>query len=63
MKQHFKFLKSKIEGLYSIERSLIEDERGSFSRFFCEEEYKNIGFSQPIRQMNNSFSKLTIPRN
>jgi len=57
MSQHFKFLKSKIEGLYSIERSLIEDERGFFSRLFCEEEFKKIGFSQPIRQMNNSFTK------
>jgi len=57
MKQHFKFLRSKIEGLYSIERSLIDDERGFFSRFFCEEEYKKIGFNQPIKQMNNSFTK------
>ena len=57
MKQHLKFLKSEIEGLYTIERSQIEDERGFFSRFFCEEEYKNIGFIQPIRQMNNSFTK------
>ena len=57
MSQHFKFLKSKIEGLYIIERSLIEDDRGFFSRFFCEEEYKKIGFDHSIKQMNHSFTK------
>ena len=57
MSQHFNFLKSKIEGLYIIERSLIEDDRGFFSRFFCEEEYKKIGFGQSIKQMNHTFTK------
>ena len=51
MSQHFKFLKSKIEGLCIIERSLIEDERGFFSRFFCEEEYKKISDSWTNRDL------------
>jgi len=57
MNQHFKFLKTKIEELYIIERSLIEDDRGFFSRFFCEKEYRSIGFNQSIKQMNHSFTE------
>ena len=42
MSQHFKFIATKIDGLYVIERNLIEDDRGFFSRFFCAEDYKNL---------------------
>jgi dTDP-4-dehydrorhamnose 3,5-epimerase len=57
MSQHFKFLSTKLDGLYVIERNLIEDNRGFFSRFFCAEDYKELGFSQSIKQMNYSFTK------
>jgi len=57
MSHHFKFLKSKIEELYIIERSIIEDDRGFLSRFFCEEDFKKIGFSQSIKQINHTFTK------
>ena len=57
MSQHFKFIATKIEGLYVIERNLIKDDRGFFSRFFCAEDYKELGFSQSIKQMNHSLTK------
>ena len=57
MCQHFKFIATKIDGLYVIERNLIEDDRGFFSRFFCAEDYKELGFSQSIKQMNHSLTK------
>ena len=57
MSQYFKFLKSKIEGLFTIERSLIEDDRGFFSRFFCEEEFTKLGFTQSVKQMNHTLTK------
>ena len=57
MSQHFKFIATKIDGLYVIERNLIEDDRGFFGRFFCAEDYKELGFSQSIKQMNHSLTK------
>ena len=57
MSKHFKFIATKIEGLYVIERNLIKDDRGFFSRFFCAEDYKELGFSQSIKQMNHSLTK------
>ena len=57
MSQHFKFIATKIDGLYVIERNLIKDDRGFFSRFFCAEEYKELGFSKSIKQMNHSLTK------
>ena len=57
MSLHFKFIETKIDGLYVIERNLIKDDRGFFSRFFCAEEYKELGFSKSIKQMNHSLTK------
>ena len=42
MSQHFKFIATKIDGLYVIERNLIEDDRGFFSRFFVQKIIKNL---------------------
>lgn len=41
-----------ISELLWITRSVIGDNRGSFSRLFCSEELKRVGFNSPIAQVN-----------
>jgi dTDP-4-dehydrorhamnose 3,5-epimerase len=57
MTQRFKFSKTKLDGPQVIERTEFEDVRGSFSRFFCEEEFKSSGFKKSIKQINLSSTK------
>ena len=46
------FEKTAIEGVYLITRTPNYDERGSFSRFFCEREFKEAGIDTKFVQMN-----------
>lgn len=57
MSQRFNFIETSLKGLYKIEQKPIVDSRGFFSRFFCAEEFKEIGFTQPIAQMNHTLTK------
>jgi dTDP-4-dehydrorhamnose 3,5-epimerase len=57
MSRRFSFLETPLAGLYAVERSVIEDKRGFFSRFFCADEFKEIGLSKPIAQMNHTLTK------
>lgn len=57
MSQRFNFIETPLSGLYKIEQKPITDSRGFFSRFFCAEEFKEIGFQQPIAQMNHTLTK------
>ena len=57
MSQRFNFIETPLKGLYKIEQKPIVDSRGFFSRFFCAEEFKDIGFTQPIAQMNHTLTK------
>lgn len=52
------FIKTHIEDLYVIELSLHVDERGWFSRTFCQKEFNSIGFNQPFTQHNHSYNAL-----
>jgi len=52
-----KFRETKIKGLYIIEPDLKVDERGCFSRSFCEEEFKKTGLDFKIVQVNQSVTK------
>ncbi len=49
-----KFLKTNIKDMYVIEPEPFQDERGSFSRVFCENEFKDIGLTKRIVQINHS---------
>ena len=51
-----KFNKTNIEGLYTIDLLINEDDRGWFSRTFCEKEFKSIGFEDKFVQINHSFN-------
>ena len=39
-----------IEGLLVIEHKPIQDERGFFARFFCEEEFAGLGYNGGSRR-------------
>jgi len=50
------FNKTKIKDLFVISNFIIPDERGSFSRLFCQKEF-NDHFDKNIVQINRSFNK------
>lgn len=45
-----------LPGVYEVFAKPRGDERGSFERVFCAEELKEVGFNQPIAQINLSFN-------
>ncbi len=52
MGHNFDFTRTSLKGLYRIDRKPIVDKRGFFSRLFCAEEFKDVGLTQPVAQMN-----------
>lgn len=52
-----KFTKVNIKGVYIMEPSPVADNRGSFSRIFCEKELHEIGHRDHIVQINHSMNK------
>jgi len=58
MDQKIIFRKTFIDGLFLIEPTVNDDERGSFFRIFCKDEFKNMGINMDIKQMNVSFNKF-----
>ena len=56
MKQFVEHLTS-LSGLKLIERSPLLDERGFFTRLWCKEELRGIGWTEPICQINYSYTK------
>ncbi|HEY4935375.1 MAG TPA: dTDP-4-dehydrorhamnose 3,5-epimerase [Puia sp.] len=51
------FIPLPFQGAYIIEPEVYQDERGSFYRFFCEDEFKQIGHNKPWIQINHSHTK------
>lgn len=47
----------KIHDVKVIEFDIHKDERGQFSRLFCQKEFESAGVLKPIVQMNHSFTK------
>lgn len=52
-----KFIKTPLEGAYTIELDRIGDDRGFFARFFCTKEFSNAGLIDSFVQINNSLTK------
>ena len=48
------FEKTFIEGVFTAHLSPFKDERGSFVRMFCQDEFKVIGMNKHIVQVNHS---------
>jgi len=58
MSERFQFKKTPLNGVLTAERKVLVDNRGSFSRLFCIEEFKEIPLRKPVVQMNHSVTKL-----
>ncbi|KKM83167.1 hypothetical protein LCGC14_1312180 [marine sediment metagenome] len=52
-----KFIKTKIQNVYIVEPEPFIDDRGMFARIFGKEEFKEIGHSKEIVNINNSATK------
>ncbi len=46
-----------LQGLFTIERTAMKDERGFFSRFFCREEFAAFGCNFSIAQINHTLTR------
>lgn len=57
MSSRFDFLPTPLAALTVILRRPYEDVRGSFARLFCAEEFREIGLSKPIAQINHSVTR------
>ena len=57
MSLRFNMMETRLAGLYRVDRKPIADHRGFFSRFFCAGEFKEIGLTKPITQMNHTLTR------
>ena len=57
MNRRFDFIETPLAGLIRVDRKPYIDSRGFFSRFFCAEEFKQIGLEQPIAQINHTLTR------
>lgn len=53
----FNFHPSKLNGIFIVEPKPLIDQRGYFERLFCIDDFKEIGFSKQIKQINHSYTK------
>ncbi len=53
----FSWHSTALQGLLVIGRKPLEDERGFFCRFFCQEEFAAIGYSRSIAQINHTLTR------
>jgi len=56
MNKRFSFIPTKFSGLWIAQRVTLDDERGSFTRLFCNDEFSKIGLKKPIVQINHSIT-------
>ncbi len=57
MSDRFSFTQTTLSGVWLAERKILEDNRGTFGRLFCADEFRKIGFNKPIVQINHSITK------
>lgn len=53
----FDFISSPLAGLVQVQRKVAEDHRGFLSRFFCADEFREIGFTKPVVQINHTLTR------
>ena len=51
-----RFNKTKIKGLYIAELDPLSDDRGFFTRTYCNKELEKINVEKPIKQINHSLT-------
>lgn len=54
---HFDFKETPLKGLKVIQRKRVEDHRGFLSRFFCSEEFSDLGLLENIAQINHTLTR------
>jgi len=57
MSHRFDFVETSLSGVYRVNRNPIVDSRGFFSRFFCAEQFKDVGLGKPIAQINHTLTR------
>lgn len=53
----FDFISTPLAGLTLVQRKAIEDQRGFLSRFYCADEFREIGLNKPIVQINHTLTR------
>jgi len=53
------FAETKLSGVFLIEPELLKDDRGSFARSFCIDEFNEAGIEIQVVQANISFNKYS----
>jgi len=51
------FTETFLKGSFIIEPNVLTDDRGWFTRFYCKDEFKEIGHEKEWVQMNHSFTQ------
>lgn len=52
----FDFIPTPLAGLMRVQRKIMEDQRGFLSRFYCNDEFREVGLSKPIAQINHTLT-------
>ena len=57
MSNRFNFIKTDISGLYIVERKPIVHDLGFFARFFCSEEFREVGLNKSLIHINQTLTR------
>lgn len=57
MSNRFEFSSTRLAGLTVVRRSPLTDDRGFFARLYCGDEFRRIGLTKPIAQINHSCTR------
>ena len=53
----FDFIPTPLPDLNLVQRKAIEDPRGFLSRFYCAEEFRAVGITKPVAQINHTLTR------
>jgi dTDP-4-dehydrorhamnose 3,5-epimerase len=53
----FDFIPTPLAGLLLVQRTAISDARGFLSRFYCADEFRALGITKPIAQINHTLTR------
>ncbi|MCW5202166.1 dTDP-4-dehydrorhamnose 3,5-epimerase [Desulfobulbus sp. US4] len=56
MSSRFTFKETELSGLHIVQRKVCGDQRGFLTRLFCAQEFKALGLTQPIAQINHTYT-------
>lgn len=56
MADRFEIIATALEGLYVLQRQLLQDERGYLERLFCQDELTGMLLDKPVVQINHTLT-------